>query len=63
MNLQEIKKAVDEGLTVNWRSENYVVEKIGTTYNIVCNSNNHVWGLTWKDGITMNEKENDFFIK
>jgi hypothetical protein len=66
MTLQEIKKAIQEGLTVCWKQSNYEVQKsiFNGDYNIVCISNNNdCIGLTWLDGSTMNGKEEDFYIK
>ena len=64
MNLEEIKNAVDRGLSVCWSNENYdVLKNDKGWYYIKCNRNNHITGLTWRDGVTMNEKECDFFIK
>ncbi len=62
MTLQEIKTAVDNGLTVHWKNELYVVTKGKSDYYIVCTSNNYVIGLTWQGEVTMNGKEEDFFI-
>jgi len=68
MKLDEIKNAVLCGKKVYWSNELYSVE----TYNnfddiqyfyIVCISNGNCIGLTHKDGITLNGKESDFFIK
>lgn len=64
MNLQEIKKAVDQGLTVYWANQAYQVVKNNTNeYLIKCTLNNHCIGLTWQDGKTLNGDEKDFFIK
>ena len=63
MKVQEIKKAVDEGKTVCWSHEGYEVQKPFSEYLVVCLSNQSCIGLTWKDGVTMNGKEEQFFIK
>lgn len=63
MTLQEIKQAVDEGKVVHWASELYEVRKANNDYLIVCTSNDHGIGLTWQDGVTMNGKEEDFYIQ
>lgn len=65
MNLQEIKKAVDNGKTVCCNNDSYVVIKnkageylikfLGAGYNVI--------GLTWNDDITLNDKEENFYIK
>jgi len=62
MPLDEIKAAVDAGKIVNWSNCLYVVEKWSDGYNIVCQSNQHAIGLTHTDGVTMNGKEEDFFL-
>lgn len=68
MNLQEIKSAIDAGKTVNWSNDSYVVIKHFPRYPdtpeylIKCLSNNHCIGLTWRDGVTMNGKEEQFYI-
>ena len=63
MNLNEIKQAVEHGQTVCWSHTGYEVikDKAGQLL-IHCKRNNSYWGLTWQDGKTMNEKEDQFFI-
>ena len=64
MTLSEIKKAVDEGKKVYWCNLNYEVrknEKSGEYY-IVSRCNANEMGLTWRDGVTMNGEEKDFFM-
>ena len=62
MTESEIKQAVDEGKTVHWSSEAYVVIKDSKgQYLIKCIPNNHCIGLTWADGKTLNGKEEDFY--
>ena len=68
MNLQEIKQAIEDGKIVCWSHTGYEVKKVkyasgGIDYMIVCLSNEHAIGLTWRDEVTMNGKESDFFIK
>jgi hypothetical protein len=64
MNLEEIKNAVDRGLPVCWSHDAYdVLKNSKGWYYIKCNRNNNITGLTWRDGVTMNGKECDFFIK
>ena len=64
MNLQEIKKAIQEGLTVCWSNEGYEVQKSKFgEYNIVWLADNNCIGLTWLDGITLNGQEEEFYIK
>lgn len=63
MKLHQIKNAVNAGQTVYWKSPAYVVikDRIGQ-WLIRCELNNHCIGLTWRDGETMNGKEQDFYI-
>lgn len=62
MTLEQIKQAIAEGKKVYWASLAYDVIKddVGQ-YLIKCNINGSCVGLTWRDGITMNESEDDFF--
>ena len=64
MTLAEILRAVDEGLTVHWQDEGYVVERAPNGGNCVIRSlsTGHCIGLTWADGITLNGKAEEFFI-
>lgn len=70
MTLDEIKAAVDRGETVCWSHDGYVVEKWQPTqlhpegtYEIVYLRNRHAIGLTWLDGVTMNGRPEDFYVK
>jgi len=65
MNLQQIKQAISEGKKVYWSSLLYEViyDDKNKDYLIKCTSSNgHSIGLTWTDGVTMNGKEEDFYI-
>ena len=62
MTLEEIKKAVDSGKKVYWKNDGYIVEKWPSGYEIVCQQNEHAVGLTWADGVTMSESEEDFYV-
>lgn len=64
MTLDEIKAAVIDGKTVHWSTTAYVVRynKKGG-FNIVYTQTGNCIGLTWRDGVTMNGKENEFFIQ
>ena len=63
MTLEEIKRTINEGGRVHWHHEGYPVIKDGLGRFLICCTRNHsCWGLTWNDGVTMNEKEEDFFI-
>ncbi len=65
MTLEEIKEAVDARKTVCWSNEGYEVRSWGVprSYYIVCNLNESITGLTHMDGVTMNGREDQFFIK
>ena len=63
MTVHEIKKAVDEGKIVRWSNELYLVHKVGESYLITCTRNDYTIGLTWLDGVTLNGKEEDFYIE
>jgi len=67
MNLQQIKQAIEEGKTVCWANEAYRVIKTKSGgyligYNIGGRGENYI-GLTWRDGVTLNGKEEEFYIK
>ena len=63
MKLNEIKTAVDSGITVNWSNSSYVVIRHFPRYPdtpeylIKCITNDHCIGLTWRNGKTLNGKE------
>jgi len=64
MNLQEIKSAVESGKKVHWANKAYNVVKddLGQ-FLITCPSTGGCWGLTHKDGTTLNGKESEFFVE
>jgi len=64
MTLEEILKAVDEGLPVYWQSKGYVVERPSQSSQCVIHalSTGHCIGLTWADGVTLNGREEEFYI-
>ena len=64
MNLQEIKTALKAGKKVYWSNKAYEViqSKFTQEYLIKCHLNDNYIGLTWRDNITMNGKQKDFFI-
>ena len=64
MNLEEIKKAIEQGYSVKWSNDSYKVIKdnIGQ-YLIIYEPNGHAIGLFWADGKTLNGAEKDFYIK
>lgn len=63
MTLDEIKSAVDKGLKVHQTHEGYQVikSKFGE-YLITYKYNEWCIGLTWRDGVTLNGTEDQFFI-
>lgn len=63
MNLQQIKDAIAKGQTVHWSNTGYTVEQSKSgIYHIVFAGNGHRIGLTWLDGVTLNGKEEDFYV-
>lgn len=64
MTLDEIKAALSAGKRVFWKQPNYeVIEDCIGQYLIRCSNNDHCIGLTWRDGVTMNGKHEDFYLK
>lgn len=63
MTIQEIKEAVDKGLTVHWSNTLYKVvkDKFGD-YLILCTDNGYCTGLCTKSNGDLIEDENKFFI-
>jgi hypothetical protein len=62
MTLQEIKDALSAGRTVHWSNDIYeVICDRNGEYLIRCIVNDSCIGLTWRDGVTMNGKPEDFF--
>lgn len=63
MTLDQIKQAINDGKNVYHVNKGYKVirDKLGQ-YLIVYTPNQYTIGLTWQDGITLNGKENDFFV-
>lgn len=64
MTLQEIKDAVESGKRVFWSNTGYEVirDSIGQ-WLIKCRMNGSCIGLTWRDGVTLSGKKNDFFVQ
>jgi hypothetical protein len=64
MTLAQIKSAVEAGKSVHWSHDGYsVIKDKLDRFLIVCHRNDAAWGLTWTDGVTMNESESNFYIK
>ena len=63
MTLDQIKAAVEAGKTVYVGTTAYEVikDKIGQ-WLIVCTFSDYCIGLTWRDGVTMNDKPDRFFL-
>lgn len=62
MTVQEIKAAVDQGKIVYWGTPAYRVIKDSLgQYLIQCAVNDNCIGLTWKDGVTLNGEEKEFY--
>ena len=64
MKLEEIKARVESGHTVHWSNKSYRVIKADgrLEWLIMCDTNGHCIGLTWRDGVTMHCKEEDFIV-
>jgi len=63
MSLDAIKRAVADGKKVHWKTRAYVViEDRPGHWMVKCTLNNSCIGLTWRDGVTMNGKPEDFFV-
>ena len=63
MTLDEIKDAVLAGKTVHWSTTAYVVKYNDQGgFNIVYTPDGNCIGLTWRNGVTLNGKQNEFFI-
>ncbi len=63
MTLPEIVSAVNQGKNVYYSSLRYKVIYDHTKgYFIKCNSTNHLIGLTWENGRTLNGHEQNFFV-
>lgn len=64
MKLAEIRRAVDEGLMVFWQNREYQIipSSMHPSYLIRSTATGHCIGLTRADGVTLNGKEEDFFI-
>lgn len=62
MTLNEIKQAVEAGKSVHWSNTGYQVIKDNIGQWLIVCANGHAIGLTWADEVTLNGKEEDFFI-
>jgi hypothetical protein len=63
MTVDEIKSAVDAGKTVYWSNPGYKVIKDSIGQYLICfTPNKSCIGLTWTDGVTLNGKEEEFYV-
>ena len=64
MTLEQIKAAVESGCQVYWQNPAYQVIKDSVGQWLVkCELNGHCVGLTWRDGVTMNGRPEDFHVQ
>jgi len=62
MTLQEIKANVKQGNKVYWSNTSYEVTVDTRGQWVISSNGGHHIGLTWADGVTLNGKEQDFFV-
>ena len=64
MKLKEIQGAVNSGKNVYWKNANYRVirDRVGQ-WLIHSQCNDNYWGLTWRDGTTLSDDEDAFYIE
>lgn len=63
MTLNQIKAAIENGEQVFCGNLNYpVIKDCKGQYLITCKTTNYCIMLTWMDGVTLNDKEENFFI-
>lgn len=66
MTLDEIKAAVDAGKTVIWKTTSYRVIKDSIGQYLIAYHHGYrdasYIGLTWRDGVTMNGKPDEFML-
>lgn len=63
MKLEEIKTAVLSGKTVCVSIDSYKVKLDSIGQWLIVHDDGYCIGLTWKDGVTLNAKESEFYIK
>ena len=61
MSLGDIKRAINEGLTVYWKHPGYRVVLDSNGDYLVVHEGGSCIGLVHKDGVTMNGDECDFY--
>ena len=64
MTLLEIKTAIDNGKIVYWNNPSYIIkkDKIGQWFIFSQFTNSYI-GLTHMDNITLNGREEEFYIR
>jgi len=63
MTLEKIKEAVTSGKTVHWCNDGYsVMRDSAGRWLIVYRFKGHCIGLTWRDGVTLNGEESEFYL-
>jgi hypothetical protein len=62
VTLDEIKAAVDAGKIVHWANKGYTVIKDRLGQYLIVYYNQNAIGLTHGDGVTMNGREDQFFL-
>jgi hypothetical protein len=63
MTLTEIKQAIEENKSVFWVNQAYQVIKNKFGDYLIKHTSGNCIGLTWRDGVTLNGKENEFFVE
>jgi hypothetical protein len=67
MTLSEIKAAVGSGKKVYWSNPLYVVEHDTSCgcdqWLIHCSATDIYIGLTWRDGVTLNGRPEQFYVE
>jgi hypothetical protein len=61
-SLEEIREAVDKGHSVFHQNSAYQVIKDNLGQYLITHNNGHTIGLTWRDGVTLNGKLEEFLI-
>lgn len=62
MTVDEIKDAVDQGLTVHWANTCYRVKRHDAGGYYIAHDSGHAIGLTMADGVTLNGEPFEFFL-
>ena len=62
MTLEQITLCVDNGQIVHWSTAYYTVIKDRKNQYLIKCDNGSCIGLTWRDGVTLNGREDQFYI-